>query len=390
MARELARVVAVYEEQVALSETQSIEAAPTPPSPEDTRTGTAAVSVAPAAAAGGAGSALPPGASPATGGARRGAAWLDGFRRWLRPQPGFGRPDWPRLAAAGLLVALLVAGLSAVVLSLVEPETVDLARYDPEERREVEYLELLREGLRANRVGDPMAAAVAFRRAEVLKPDEPRVQRLRRVAEHRARMMEMDELREQQLALQTAAAQAALAGGRWQEALSTATVVLGVDPENEEAQQVARRARSALYRDQQRRVEAVRQAEQDAEGSAEEEAVAEAEEAAPPAGDATLGVELLTEGEGRLVVRVDGVLIADVGYQHFDRVGLFRRKKPYRGETRIPGFVIGPGVREIHYELRPAEGPPQTGTLEAEFPAGERRTLKLTFVPGSTLAAHVE
>jgi predicted Ser/Thr protein kinase len=389
MARELTRVVAVYEEQVALSETQSIEAPP--PGPDDTRPGTAAVSVKPAAVDGGAGTALPPGASPAAGGGRRAPAWLAGFRRWLRPQPGFGRPDWPRLAAAGMLVALLVAGLGAFLLSLVEPEPVDLARYDPQERREIEYLDLLREGLRANQAGDPMAAAVAFRRAEILKPDEPRVQRLRRVAEHRSRMMEMNELREQQLALQTAAAEAALDGGRWQEALSTATVVLGVDPENETAQQVARRARSALHRDQQRREEAARQAEQEAEAAAaEEETVADAGEAAEPVGDSTLGIELLTEGEGRLVVRVDGVLMADVGYEHFERSGLFRRKKPYRGKTLIPNFEIEPGARQIHYELRPAEGPPQTGTLEAEFPAGDRRTLKLTYVPGSTLAAHVE
>ena len=103
-----------------------------------------------------------------------------------------------------------------------------------------------------------------------------------------------------------------------------------------------------------------------------------------------LSVFMVSEGEGRLVIRVDGTLMADVGYQHFDRVGLFRRKKPYRGTTQIPGIAVEAGTRQVHYELRPVDGPPQTGNLEVEFPPGEVRTLKLDYVPGRTLAARVE
>jgi len=401
LAADLARVVTVYEQQVALSETQSISQAAVPaaegragePRGDETRPGTPRPPAGPDGA-----TAVPPAAAPGTA-AGFGSApprasaggRLAGFRRWLRPQPGFGRPDWPRLAVAALLVAVLVAGIGFLLLALVEPEPGHLAEYDPQHRLQVEYLELLREGLRANQAGDPMAAAVAFRRAESLKPEDQRVQRLRRVAEQRARMLEMSELRDQQLALQTVAAQAALAGGRWQEALSTASVVLEVDPDNEEAQRVASGARSALRREQQRR-----RAELDRRSQQAEAAEAAAEEPPPPpqeavaAEDASLSVFMVSEGEGRLVIRVDGTLMADVGYQHFDRVGLFRRKKAYRGTTQIPGIAVEAGTRQIHYELRPVDGPPQTGNLEVEFPPGEVRTLKLDYVPGRTLAARVE
>jgi hypothetical protein len=205
-------------------------------------------------------------------------------------------------------------------------------------------------------------------------------------------MLEMNELREQQLALQTAAAEAALAGGRWQEALSTAIVVLGVDPENETAQRVARRARSVLNRERQRQAaEAARLDEQQAaEVGAEDEAAAVEEAPAEPAGDAVLRVVAEIEGAGRLVVQIDGVLLADVGYQHVERVGMLRRRRAYRGTTTIPGLDVEPGVHHLHYELRPEDGPAQTGTMEVDFPAGDTRTLRLAYYPDTALAAAVE
>ena len=114
------------------------------------------------------------------------------------------------------------------------------------------------------------------------------------------------------------------------------------------------------------------------------------EAAVDAAAPASLSVLLETEGEGRLVVKVDGVLMADVGYEYIDRVGLFRRKKPYRGETKLPGIEVEPGERELYYEVKPADGPAQTGTMEVVFPPDQTRSLILNYAPDRTLAARVE
>ncbi len=417
MAAELARLVAVYEQQIALSETQSI-------APGAAGDATFAMDRSPGAGGTddddsrsatlpGGGLAGPPpppdapGDTSVTGPARgtgdgasdtteangvgtsvAGGGVLYGFRRWLKPEPGFGAPDWPRLALVAVVVALLVTGFGALILGWMEPEVEPVAESMAEERLEREFLEAWREGIRANEAGDPEAAAAAFRRAEALRPDEPRVRRLREAAERRAEMETMSELARERLALQTAAADEALAAGRYQEALSTATVVLESEPENEIAGRVADEARTALARAARQR-QVAREEERAAEGG-EADPSAGAEEEAAATGPASLAVLLETEGEGRLVVEVDGVLMVDVGYEYVDRVGLFRRKKPYRGVTRLPGVEVEPGSRELRYEVRPDDGPAQTGTMEVEFPAGETRSLILDYTPDRALVAHLE
>lgn len=461
MADELTGIVAVYERQIALSETQSIDdgvntglrAGAIPPPPDGSNgEATAAAGPAPtrddptpaggvprlgeasahtypsmgsiaAPASGtkqaggttgvGAGPAMAGGPSAPAGEGTEGAGGglLGGFREWLRPEPGFGKPDWPRLGLAAAVVAVVVLGFGYLLQGWLWPEGEGLEAPTVAERVEKEYGEALREGRRAHERGDPEAAAAAFRRAEVLKPEEDGPRLLREAAERRAQMEKMSQMERERLTIQAAAAEEALAAGRYQEALSTALIVVESEPKSEpgseadgeadgealkeptlaSAEEVVRRARSALAREEQRRQQTL-QAERAAaaEAAVVEEQLAEAEPQEAPTVPSSLSVLLETEGEGRLVVRVDGILMADVGYQHVEKVGVFRRKKPYRGETRLPGLDVEAGERAIRYEVRPAEGPPQTGTLDVSFPPGEARSLILVYSPGSTLAARVE
>lgn len=403
MAEELRRVVAQYEEQVALSETQSIEGLPLTPPPgtdvgEATRPGgddtddatvpgVAASPPIPPPPAGAAGSAAGTGA-----GEGGGFGVLAALRRWLRPTPAREGTDWRRVLAAGAVAAVLVLVLGWIAAAVLDTDASGLADYDPEYRLHVEYLDWVREGMRLNRDGRPAAAAAAFRRAESLRPDDARVQRLRRVAERRAEAQQMDELRQRQVEVRLEAAEEAFEARRYQEALSTAEAVLADNPDHEPALGVARRARAALARQERQREAARREAEEEARRAAAEPAEGTAAAEGEPAleGEGSLSVRLETEGEGRLVVRADERLLADVGYEFIERVGLFRRKKPYRGVTRLDAIEVEAGRRLIRYEVKPADGPPQVGEIEAEIRPDEARTLVLVYLPDEGLAARVE
>jgi hypothetical protein len=311
----------------------------------------------------------------------------------MRPAPAASRPGVLRLATVAVVTAALILIPGLLLLRWVAPEGGNPAAYSPEERLQVEYLELLREGLLHNRDGDPAAAAVAFRRAESLRPDDPRIQRLRRVAEQRVQAMQISELRESQASRQLEAGEQAYAAGRFEAALTTAELVLELMPGDAAARDLAQRSRTALdRRERQRLVEQRRAEEASRQAAAEEEAAAAAAPPAdePVATEAYLSVRLETEGEGRLVVRAGDRLLADVGYEFVEKKGFFSRKRPYRGETKLEEIAIDPGARQIHYEVKPNRGNAQTGTIDGDFPAGATRTLVLVYEPGAALVARLE
>lgn len=393
LADDLSRAVEVYSRDVALSDTQDLPAKrPSPPDDDehDTLPGVP-LPAAPVAAAAAGGSTR--GAARGVAG-RLGPALAATGAALARIGPA-GRPTGRRLAiVASVTVALAFAiGVSLLLFAVPREGGGDPAAFGPEHRLEVEYLSLMREGRRATSADDPVAAAVAYRRAESLLPDRPAARRLRIESERSAGELQADTFRRRQLDLQTAAAAAALAGRRYQEALATASVVLEVEPDNEEAARLVRQARSGLARENAQRDDTLAEA---AAEEAEEERLAEGAppSAAAPAAvvpeSAYLDVQLVAEGEGRLMLRVGDDLIANNPYDFFEREGIFRRKRPLRGMHEVRRVRLAPGTHDVRFWVTPAGLAARSDKVRIELAPGASRTLRLYLSPEKQLTWAVE
>jgi len=399
LADDLARAVEVYERDVALSDTQDLPAERPPKPADDDEHDTLPGIVPPPPPAGEpggpAGGAEPGGLAGRL--ARRLRPALAAAGSFLDRAGPDGRPSGRRLAlVAAATAAVTLAATAALWLLAPGPEAShgELAAYGLEHRVEVEYSSLMRQGRRAVAAGDPVAAAVAFRRAESLLPDRPAARRLRIRSERQAGELQADAFRRRQLDLQTAAAAAALAGRRYQEALATASVVLEVEPDNAEAARLVRQARTGLAREIARRRDA--EAASAAAEEAEQERLAEGaqtpDEPPRPAvpDDAYLTVRLVAEGEGRLMVRDGGDLLANTGYEFVEREGFFRRKRPRQGQQEIRDVRLEPGSHDLRFWVTPAGDAARAGEVTIDLPPGESRTLRLYLSPEKQLTWAVE
>jgi serine/threonine protein kinase len=404
LARELSRAVSSYEAEIALSETRSLPAPPPPPpgvagdddSQHETLPGTFAGT-------------LPDGA-PA--GARRRpplvarlASRLSSLRRRVAPLAAAaggavdrlsprGRPPARRAALVALaaLVVGLAAGLPLLLLGGGGDDEAP-ARVEPAQQLQLEYLRLIRQGVRLREGGDAMAAAVAFRRAEAIAPQRARATALRQEAERAAQDEQEGELRQRQVDLQVEAAQAALAGRRYQEALATARVVLEVEPENEAAGELASRAQAALARaarQQQEPAPPVTESAPAVVATDDPAASAEPDAAAPESDVAHLTVVFEGAGEGRLMLNAGGKRLLNVGYDFYERTGLLRRKRPYRSRATYPLFEVPPGPTPIEFWITPSGEAARAGSVRAVLPPGETRTLRLVLDDADRLSWSVE
>ena len=397
LADDLARAVEVYERDVALSDTQDLPVGrPQPPPAEDehdTLPGTAPP--VPGVAAGG--PARRAGPSGARGPlARRLRSALAAAGAFLARAGPAGRPSVRRLAIVAATTAAVGFAVGASLLLFAAPREGgdDPAAHGPQHRLEVEYLALMRQGKRAAAAGDPVAAAVAFRRAESLLPGRPGARRLRIRSEREAGELQADAFRRRQLDLQTAAAAAALAGRRYQEALATAGVVLEVEPDNDEAARIVRQARSGLSRvarrDEEAAAEPAREAAEErvADGGQEPPAAPDRQATVPDA--AYLTVRLVAEGEGRLMLRDGDEMLANTGYDFYEREGLLRRKRPLRGEHEIRDVRLEPGAHEVRFWVTPTGLAARSGKVTVDLPPGASRTLRLYLSPEKQLTWAIE
>jgi predicted Ser/Thr protein kinase len=400
LARDLARAVSSYEAEVALSETRSLPAAASAAAgaaadddgPENETLPGTATGEAPAGVR-----RRPPLAARLAGPARA-------LRRRLAPLAAAGGRALDRLSPRGrpparraAMVAAIafVAGLAAGLPLLFVADDGDssgLARVEPEHDLRVDYLRLMREGARLRRAGEPMAAAVAFRRAEAIAPGRPRATALRVEAERAAQAEQEDAIRVRQVDLQVEAAEAALAGRRYQEALATARVVLEVDPENEAAAEVEQRARGALARTEAaRRQETAPEPQVPATLAEEPAAPAPGESEAVPVPDvAWLTVELEAAGEGILRLHADGVKLIDWGYEHVERTSIIRRKRPVRARETFKRIEVEPGPLPITFWVVPAGEGARTGSVEPTLAPGEARTLRIVLDDANRLSFVLE
>jgi hypothetical protein len=293
-----------------------------------------------------------------------------------------GRPPARRaaLVAATALLAGLALGLPFLFLADDGDDAAPSARVDSQHRLRVEYLRLIREGVRLRQEGDAMAAAVAFRRAEALAPERPRAVALRQEAERAALAEQEGEILQRQVAIQVTAAEAALAGRRYQEALATTRVVLEVEPENEVARQVAERAQAALARAARQQREPAPPVEAPAPAVAAADDApppGEAEAASPEARIAHLTVILEAAGEGSLILNAGSKRLLNVGYDHTERTSVLRRKRPVRERATWPEFEVAPGPTRIEFWITPSGEAARAGRVPTELLAGETRTLRL-------------
>ncbi|HEX2253605.1 MAG TPA: protein kinase [Thermoanaerobaculia bacterium] len=306
------------------------------------------------------------------------------------------RPPGRRLAlvAALTLAVALAVGVPALLLSSPDAEPVE---YSPEYRRQVEYLELLREGYRLLAAGEPTNALMSFRQAEVLVPNRPRAGELAELAVQAAREQQSSSQREAQVALQLMAAQSALEGQRYEEAVVTAEAVLEVEPEHEAAAAVVEQARRALAR----RAAAARRAEreqtvaepapQEVPASAEERGATQPDEEMGPISPARLVIVAVAEGGGQVRVRDGQRELATFEYDHSERAGLLRRRRPVTGTTRAPDIVsLAPGAHTLDVWVTPLNERAIHHRLTGTFRPGATHTLRIVEHPSGEVTARLE
>jgi hypothetical protein len=303
-----------------------------------------------------------------------------------------GRPSVLRLVVLGAIAAAVTLAVGLGLLNLAnragagdDSPAVDSAAL----RRSTELSELLREGHRRLLEGDAVAAAAAFRSAERLAPGRPEIRTLREVAEVQAETSTLVGVHQQQLALRLEAARRALAGGRYQEAIGTAEAVLADHPDHPEARDVISRARRSLERER-----AARTAELERREEVQEAAPEPAAPAAPPEEPARLVIEFVgaTERpEGTLIVDLDGTRFLTEPFAFYDRVGLFRRKQPYRGKITVPARTLDSGARSFRIWVVEKEGDAVEATeLSGNFPPGVERRLDIRLTQDGKVDARLE
>ncbi|MFP3941516.1 MAG: hypothetical protein ACLF0P_14550, partial [Thermoanaerobaculia bacterium] len=251
--------------------------------------------------------------------------------------------------------------------------------------------------------GDPVGALAPLRRAERAAPSLRHLRVRRRQIEDQARSLGRLEARADQVIQDLERARIASGEGRWEDAQEAAWTVLAVEPDNEEAEEIARQADAALERIARRReTEArARQAQQGreapvAEAPAAEEPVEPESEPLPAEAEATgaarrarLDLEFYSAvPEGVLTLYYEQEQLAREPYRFYRREGLFRNV-PAAG-TVEDQYTVPSGAATLRVLVALPGRPAMSRILEGNFPGGATRRLSVRLEDDYTLTARLE
>ena len=160
------------------------------------------------------------------------------YRAATSPSP------WRRYIAIGLVAAVLTVAASWLGFVIAKPEDRSGFETSDQHRLRLEYVPLLKEGHRLLRDGEPAIAVRLFQRALDIAPNDPSIAHLVNTAEIEA-LSQREHSQIQHLVQEhTERAKQALAQGQPRKASQIATNALLLDPENLEAAETLRLARS--------------------------------------------------------------------------------------------------------------------------------------------------
>jgi serine/threonine protein kinase len=311
------------------------------------------------------------------------------------------RPASPgRLLAVGGILAVVVVLLGAAVLlwrnwSQPSPLAADNAAAAASHARSVD---LITQGSAAMRRGDFPAAIALFRQAEQLEPGNDDLRRLREAAELQLEDFKNLVSQEKEIASDLAKAREALAARSYEQAVALSSLVLGIDPGNEDAKALLEKAQQGQAARQARPRTATAQT----QPRAGEESVATppvvGRPEAPSASTKAPATAEASTGTVRIHFTSDlpeGVLIVWVKHQgrrqqellrdNFStRSGLFglRRGGPYESNR---SYSVPSGIGELIVHVAPRGLPARRDSLQGNFPGGGVRSLEIHLSSSSQL-----
>jgi hypothetical protein len=278
----------------------------------------------------------------------------------------------------------------------------EVGEASPEHRQRAAAVPLLREAHLRLEEGDPLAALVYLREAERTAPDLSRIRVRRRQVEDQARSLFRLEDRVDRVAEGLEEARIAAEERRWEESREAARTVLALEPENQEAAEIAERAEGALQRIERRREAEARAAEEAAaEADAGEDLVADvdpapepqapgpAEDAAPAGGRATLDLFFFSElPEGVLTLYFGEEQLLRESYRFYRKEGFFRS---VASAGKVEGlYEVPSGSATVRVLVALPGRPALSRVLQANFPGGTTRRLNVRVSEDHTLTARLE
>jgi tRNA A-37 threonylcarbamoyl transferase component Bud32 len=292
---------------------------------------------------------------------------------------------------------LLVAGGSALVASLLFWAAALLwvgwampagpQRNAAEDGKRQQILEMLRAGKQAREVGNWTGAAALFYKAEQLAPDAKKIRAMRVAAQLNAGQQFSKQSGTASLvAMGLDGANQSLASQNYDNALRTASAVLGLDPENVEAKAILVKAQEGKgRREKQRQVATTAR---DSRRGQEEIAAAtpvpsegqpppvSAPVSRPEATTATVRIHFRSElSAGSLIIWVNGQEIMRDNFG--SRGGLFsfnRKQEPYDTNKT---FTVPAGTVDFRVHVAPAGSKAQVKPISGSFQGGGSRSLEI-------------
>ncbi|HEV8582858.1 MAG TPA: protein kinase [Thermoanaerobaculia bacterium] len=304
------------------------------------------------------------------------------------PAPRRPVPPGRLLAVGGMLVAVAVVAGAAVMLwrSWSQPASPEVA--DVASAAQPRTVELVTQGSTAMRRGDFPAAIALFRQAEQLDPSRQDLRRLREMAE--AQQEEFKSLvdQEREIASDLAKAREALAARSYEQAVALSSLVLGIDPGNEDAKALLAQAQQGQAARQARQRTATAQPQKPAGEEASATPPAVGEERADSASESTPGEASTSTVRIHFTSELpEGVLIVWVKHQgrqqellrdNFStRGGLlqrFRKAAPYESSR---SYSIPAGIGELIVHVAPRGIAARRDSRLGNFPGGGARSLDI-------------
>ncbi len=369
-----------------LSRWRSRSAAPPPPDPE-TRGSTA--STPPPLPA------VPPPPSPPD-------PLADTVATAAPPPPAAKRfeisPRW-LLVGGGTAALVLILGGAAIKLARDWSQPAPARQSAvPDPQAQARIAELVNRGSRLLQKGEFEQAVEIFRQAERLDPSNENLRRSREIAELQVQEYKAVMGQEQEIAKNLAQAKTALASRAFEQAAVLATLVLGVDPKDEEAAAILEKARQGMAARQNRQRTAATPPL--APGPGEDPAITTpvTPEAQPAEGAGEPASAAAASGTVRVYFKSDlpeGVLIVWVKHQNrqqeilrqpFSRGGFLQRfrgrPEPYEITRTLP---VPAGIGELIVHVAPKGKPARRDSRLGNFPAGSPRILDIHLSESSQL-----
>jgi len=397
MVDELRRVVETSVSREDLNQTQSLSASPLvppPPAPPQpaAREARRRWWNRPAAADGSSASVPPPPPPTAEAGDLN-----DTVATEAPPPPAPPRPApvgrW--LAIGGILVAVLILAGAAVKLTrgwsqpALAPQTA-AAGDDP---RQIQIKLLLNQGYAAMRRGDFEGGVERFRQAEQVDPSREDIRRLRERAEDQAKDYSSLVNQERAISGNLASARQALAAQKYEQASALASLVLGLEPENADAEAILTKAQQGRARQAKRLASrpvppgAGEEPATAAPGTPEARPAHPGEPGAAEAKQSSLQVHFQSDLDAVLIVRVDN---REILHQDLSRGGIFSRLR--RGDQRrelTQTYPVPSGTWKVVVYVTPHNKGALIRKLEGNFTGGETRRLEISLSKSAELTAQL-